>query len=109
MGCRDDNGLLPRGELIESEFFDCAACSAEYDLILEIVEKSGDDSYYDRAMAAFQLAELFDSYDWKAETVEARALDELIVIRAEQVRFELQKIRNSSVAQHSTVGGGEVE
>lgn len=96
LGCRDDSGLLPRGELEESGFFECQACADEYQLLLDVVEKAGDDSYYDRAMAAFHLAEMFDSYKWTAGQVDALALDELIVIRAEKARYELQQARNAS-------------
>lgn len=86
---------VPRGELIESGFFECQACADEYELLCEIVEDAGSDAYYDRAMAALQLAELFERYDWQPESVEAKALDELIIVRAEQARYEIQQIRNS--------------
>lgn len=110
MACRDELGLLPEAELIESGFYECKACASEQRLIQDIVEAAGNDTYYDRAMAAFQLAEMFESYGWKPEAVEAKALDDLIVIRAEQVRFEMQKAKNSSGGRQQTTGEeGEVE
>lgn len=81
---------------MELEFFDCPACADEFQLLSEIVENCGDLSFYHRAAGGFQLAELFERYGWRPAEVDAESFHDLLVVRAEQARYEVQQIKNAS-------------
>jgi len=91
--------MIARDELIEIEFFECQQCADEYFLLNEIVENCGDLSFYHRAMAGFQLAELFERYGWTPAEVDAESFHDLLVVRAEQARYEVQQMK---AAQQTT-------
>ena len=99
--CWDYQGMIPRAELIEVDFFDCQACADEWELLGDIVEKCGDISFYHRAMAGFQLAELFERYGWTPDQVDAESFHDLMVVRAEQARYEIQQMRSVAAKQHT--------
>jgi len=91
--------MIPRDELVEIEFFECQACADEWQLLSDVVEHCGDLSFYHRAMSGFQLAELFERYGWRPAEVEAESFHDLLIVRAEQARYEVQQMKQQQTTK----------
>jgi len=93
---RDGDRLAPVAELAAEGFFECRGCAADHLELSDVLAHCGSLAFYDRAMAAFQLSQMVEKYGVKIKTLDALALEEMMIVEAERARYETREMINAS-------------
>jgi len=94
--CRLEVGELADAEELQAEeFFECPGCAFEYGLLEEFVKHGLEFEYFDRATAGFNLADQIERFGLTIAEVDAESVRDMMIVSAEQARFETQQIMNA--------------
>lgn len=79
----------------QKSWFDCPGCAYEHTLFEGFVMHALELSLFDRVMAGFSLAGYVERFGLSLEEVDAWSVHDMLIVTAEQARFETQQIINA--------------